>query len=275
MKKWCKITIPKPCHENWNNMTVNEKGKFCDICTKTVIDFTKKSTIEVQEILLENKGKRICGHFNTNQLGSVNIEIPNVIFSDNLSYTRIFTLALLLAMGTSIMSCKTDGKVRKIETIEIVDSNKGDTIIETHVTMGMPIHIDEVDPIITIEGELEIEDVDEDVAHSYGIIETKPKFKNQKTNTSKEFSALINEFIQKNINLERIEINTLLKDKHKIFTLFTIDSSGNIKNIRVRAQNEHLENEIINTISKIPQLIPGKENGATVAVTYALPIIIK
>ena len=35
------IRIENPCHENWNLMSRNQKGRFCDSCNKTVIDFSK------------------------------------------------------------------------------------------------------------------------------------------------------------------------------------------------------------------------------------------
>ena len=28
------ISIPEPCHENWQNMSVIEKERFCDLCQK-------------------------------------------------------------------------------------------------------------------------------------------------------------------------------------------------------------------------------------------------
>ncbi|MFY9242998.1 MAG: hypothetical protein WAO74_08225 [Polaribacter sp.] len=122
-----KITIPKPCHENWNAMTPKKKGKFCSSCSKTVIDFTKKSTEEIQDYLIENKNQRVCGHFNREQLDDIVIEIPQIAFQQKLSFQKAFILALFFAMGTTLFSCKySDGKKQKIENIIIKDSVKID-----------------------------------------------------------------------------------------------------------------------------------------------------
>ena len=62
-----KITIPKPCHENWNEMTPQEKGKFCAICAKTVRDFTHSSDQEIFDEMIDSQ-QNICGRFNENQI---------------------------------------------------------------------------------------------------------------------------------------------------------------------------------------------------------------
>ncbi len=54
-----KISIPKPCHEDWNTMTPNEQGSFCGKCCKTVIDFSHQSNDEIQQFLLEASNKKI------------------------------------------------------------------------------------------------------------------------------------------------------------------------------------------------------------------------
>lgn len=61
------IDIPKPCHENWNTMTPDDKGRFCAQCSKTVIDFTRMSDHQIVQ-LLENSSSKICGHVTTDQL---------------------------------------------------------------------------------------------------------------------------------------------------------------------------------------------------------------
>lgn len=41
------ISIPKPCHEDWNKFASDEKGAFCKVCSKSVHDFTKKKPEEI------------------------------------------------------------------------------------------------------------------------------------------------------------------------------------------------------------------------------------
>ncbi|WP_241330424.1 hypothetical protein [Chryseobacterium arthrosphaerae] len=37
-----KIETQNPCSERWEDMRGFPTGKFCDVCSKNVIDFTKK-----------------------------------------------------------------------------------------------------------------------------------------------------------------------------------------------------------------------------------------
>lgn len=122
-----KITIPKPCHEDWNAMTPKEKGRFCSSCAKTVVDFTEKSKKEIQDFFNTNKNKKVCGHFNRKQLDSIVIQIPESVFTINLSHEQLFIILLFFVMGTTLFSCKTETKIKqKIDKVELVD-----TIIET------------------------------------------------------------------------------------------------------------------------------------------------
>lgn len=119
------ITIPKPCHEKWNEMTPIEKGRFCSSCAKTVVDFTKKSTKEIKDHLMHHKTQPVCGHFYRKQLDSITIEIPKTTFDQQLSFQKIFVLALFFVMGTTLFSCNySDGKKQKIHDVIIVDTIK-------------------------------------------------------------------------------------------------------------------------------------------------------
>ncbi len=51
--------ITEPCNEKWEAMTPNDKGRFCALCDKTVVDFTSMSYEEIIQTL-QNKEGRLC-----------------------------------------------------------------------------------------------------------------------------------------------------------------------------------------------------------------------
>ncbi len=70
-----KINIPIPCHENWENMTSQDKGRFCGSCQKVVVDFTKMSNDEIIDYFKKQETKKsTCGRFYDVQLRQINQE---------------------------------------------------------------------------------------------------------------------------------------------------------------------------------------------------------
>ena len=61
-----KLYIPEPCHEDWQQMSPTQKGKFCASCQKEVIDFTKLSAIEIAR--KTKNATQLCGRFTSTQL---------------------------------------------------------------------------------------------------------------------------------------------------------------------------------------------------------------
>ena len=115
-----KISVPKPCHEDWNKMTPNDKGRFCDNCSKTVVDFSKMTDAEIKSYLIAQEGKRVCGHFRKSQLESITINIPAQVLFSQTQFRKIFLLALLFTMGTTLLSCSDNaGNKQKIENVVI------------------------------------------------------------------------------------------------------------------------------------------------------------
>ena len=125
-----KITIPKPCHENWNQMTPNEKGAFCQKCCKTVVDFTSKSTEEIITTLTAKKQEKVCGRFNNDQISSqsIQLQIPKNLLPKNIPMHKAFAIALFISFGSALFSCSTHkgqtmGDVAIIDSIEITNQS--------------------------------------------------------------------------------------------------------------------------------------------------------
>ncbi|MDO6517378.1 M56 family metallopeptidase [Zobellia uliginosa] len=61
----------------------------------------------------------------------------------------------------------------------------------------------------------------------------------------------------------------------RVSVLFTIDSTGNISNIRTRGPHKLLENEVVDIIAQLPQMKPGIQKGKVVSVPFSIPITFK
>ena len=312
MNSKLKITIPKPCHENWNTMTPEEKGRFCSSCSKVVIDFTKKSSEEIQDYIVENKNQSVCGHFYKKQLDSIVIEIPQVTFKQQLSFQKLFILSLFFVMGTTLFSCQyKDGKKQKIENVILVDTiKKVEKEIETHKierdttsntikktvppslkTTGITfcettskkdsiIDITTVGELpiegeIIIDGDISYEEIEEDFVLGM-FIEEAPRFilskKLSGEKARKDFDIRMKKYVQENFHFETAQNLGLKEGKYKIFTQFIIDTLGNAIDIKVRAPHATLKKEVHKMLKKLPQFIPGKQAGKVVKTKYNLPI---
>jgi hypothetical protein len=68
MSKSIHIKVAEPCHENWNNMTPKEQGRFCGSCQTVVVDFTAMSDKEMLDHISKAAGQHSCGRFSSEQL---------------------------------------------------------------------------------------------------------------------------------------------------------------------------------------------------------------
>ncbi|WP_396192180.1 hypothetical protein [Flavobacterium sp.] len=124
-----KITVPKPCHEDWNAMIPSDRGRFCTACTTQVVDFTNMNADEIRDYL--SKNTNVCGRFKNEQLDSVIIQIPTSVIFSQVHFHKMFMLALLISMGTSLFSCQnSNGTKQKIENVEVVEE-------EPKMTLGI------------------------------------------------------------------------------------------------------------------------------------------
>ncbi|ANE52910.1 T9SS type A sorting domain-containing protein [Flavisolibacter tropicus] len=108
------LSIPTPCHENWDQMTPVEKGRFCASCQKTVIDFTNMTDQQLAAYFKKPTGS-VCGRFVKDQLER-NITVP----TKRIPWLRYFFQFTLPAFLFSLKA--TGQKVERVEKISIVHS---------------------------------------------------------------------------------------------------------------------------------------------------------
>lgn len=116
------IQIAEPCHEDWNAMVPEAKGKFCHSCSKTVIDFSGKTDLEIHTILMEKQSEKVCGHFKKSQVNrALNLRIDFNNLPENMSTTKRFALVLLMTFGTMLFNF-TDLKGQQIQNVQVEET---------------------------------------------------------------------------------------------------------------------------------------------------------
>lgn len=113
MSKNIQLHIPKPCHENWNNMTPIEKGRFCGSCQKQVVDFTGMSDEQMIAFFRKPANGSTCGRFMKDQLDR-SIKVPK----KRLPWVRYF---FQIALPAFLASSKATAQGKVVLT--------GDTVI--------------------------------------------------------------------------------------------------------------------------------------------------
>lgn len=124
------INVPKPCSQNWNSMLPNKDGRFCNSCSKTVVDFTKMEIPEIKNYLIKNSGKEgVCGHFKFDQVQTKeSIKYHN--WRNRISRIKIkpiknlalFSVSLLFTLTSCMGKAAIEGEPAVIDNDTISDS---------------------------------------------------------------------------------------------------------------------------------------------------------
>ncbi|PBJ13254.1 hypothetical protein [Flavobacterium sp. ACN6] len=282
MGKNYKISIPEPCHEDWNKMKPKDNGRFCMSCSKTVVDFTSMLPDEVQHFFIQNQN--VCGRFNKSQLDSVSIQIPSRILYVQTQYRKMFLLALFIAMGTTLFSCADkNGNKKKIDKVEVVT----DTVRTEHIMVGEPA-IDDTktkQAVVPPLPQVDHAKFEKPVTISCG--ET-IKDKKQSSNavkeedsqfvtgtvmqTNAEFPGGIDQFYTF-FGKEFKKPDDIYIKNLKIKISFAVEKNGSMTYMQSDpAIEKTLENEIMRVLSICPKWQAGESNGKKIKMQYSLPI---
>ncbi len=126
------LEIPEPCHENWNAMTPQEKGSFCDKCCKVVIDFTEMATEKVIEYINGRKNDHVCGRFRPDQIV---VPATQKIKPSLPHRAKLFLAALVLVFGGMLFTAftSTNGTMMSMNDFAVHKSIIDSPTVKTNV----------------------------------------------------------------------------------------------------------------------------------------------
>lgn len=134
MKSTYTLSIPEPCHENWQSMNVSEKGKFCNACQKNVHDFTKASDKQIIDAFKIDKN--LCGRFLDSQLQRDIFETKE---KSQLWLATSSIVLSLLTLGNYKVSAQEKEKIEQNNVKNIQNFEKCDSIINQRA-IAVPIN---------------------------------------------------------------------------------------------------------------------------------------
>lgn len=274
-----KIHIPSPCSEDWSKMKIVHQSRFCDSCTKSVIDFTQMTREEVLTYLLENHNKKVCGHINRSQLDFSSSDY--LITIDRLTKsTKNTNLAFyLLAFGAMVLAgYEAPSHAQTKDSVSIVEMVR-DTTLKKHKACPPKMKDERHDDILMgkiapkieehfdIQGEIFVEPPIE----NYSI-------ENRAFNVSEVDK--IPEYYGGIDSLQAFIKNNLINpDTDYIGTTYVqvvVTKEGVLDNFKIiRSIGEAFDQEVIRLLSNMPLWKPGELNGEKVNVLFTLPIKFK
>jgi TonB-dependent SusC/RagA subfamily outer membrane receptor len=113
------LNIPEPCHEDWQNMTPTEQGRFCNACAKQVVDFSMMTDTQVLNYFLNKKEEKVCGRADPDQLDRI-ISKPKEPKKRLFWYWNYITMLFLFFSKTN--TAKAQGGV-KVDTVSRFNTN--------------------------------------------------------------------------------------------------------------------------------------------------------
>lgn len=120
-----RVSIPKPCHANWNSMSKEEQSRFCSLCKTSVYNVADLTEQEAETVLSKDD---ICARITHNDEG--HIQTRN-------GFSSVLIITGLLACNDTSVEPTLNATHETVEQIEH-NSNTGKTkgSADEHIWMG-------------------------------------------------------------------------------------------------------------------------------------------
>ncbi len=273
-----KLAIKEPCHEDWDAMKIGMISRHCGVCEKNVMDFTNSTRAEIITYILSNRNESTCGRMRRDQFEFHHEDIP-VLVEVLKQKPRNHAFLILALVSLSLTACAQEGTTNEPQKPEIehpimgkIAPPKQDTIKPTcetpeQIKKGEIKVLGEIEPIQgTIEpirGDISIEPIQQNPSEDK-ILPFAEKMPEYVTGIDGLFTYIKDYFKSKKLSV-----------KGTAFVRFVVNEDGQISApeiIKMDPQLEFLSKEILQMLVKMPNWIPGENDGKKVKVYYTIPI---
>lgn len=292
-----KLEIKEPCHEDWNKMKIGVISRHCDVCEKSVMDFTKMNRAEIITYILSNPNDQVCGRLNRDQFDFHHEDIPILI--QTLKMTKPSNSFLILALVClSLTACAQESPTGNIVTPPPIEHTLGEIAMPPDTIPKKPtdtsfvqktkgkvictpdIEVGDID--VQIQGEIEPA-----VAGGIGLVPTDPpelpegekknvlQFAEKMPEYPGGMEALF-DFINKNLDYPAYEKSKNIEGN--VYVRFTVLENGKIINpeiLRSVGGSKNFDPEVLRVIGLMKKWNPGENNGKKVPVYMTLPFSFK
>ncbi len=123
------IHIPEPCHENWEDMSLTDKGRHCDSCVKEVVDFSDWNHNDIIHYL-DNSDGMVCGRIKKSQLASPEPTLIDLIPNPAKNFARAAAIAAVAFFHSDATMAQTLGHEERVPALTEDRFNKTSTLVK-------------------------------------------------------------------------------------------------------------------------------------------------
>lgn len=129
------LKINSPCSENFNNFDTTDKGGFCNVCNKNVIDFRNMTATELVKFFEENQSST-CGIFKISQMKTYSNPVITTK-KTKFQYLKVLGLAVLSLFTFQTISAQQSVKSEVLKTAIAQDGLLTGTVLD-HENLPLP-----------------------------------------------------------------------------------------------------------------------------------------
>jgi hypothetical protein len=126
------VRVDNPCHEDWDNMSPSEQGRFCGVCQTEVVDFVSMSDQDFIAFFQNYQGQKVCGRV----AQPIETPVPKVLTAKIVQRKSWRALAAASLLAASLLACNNNhqavveeyGTVRVGKIAQTIENPIGDLL---------------------------------------------------------------------------------------------------------------------------------------------------